>query len=265
MDRQSITMLILLDLSAAFDLIDHARLLSRMEHDLGISGIPLAWFTSYLSNRKQCVRIDDKQSEPTPMHWGVPQGSVLGPILFLIYMLPLGALIREHGLRLHMYADDTQVYISVCPVSQSAVDADVVQMETCVGNIQAWMDVNMLKLNSSKTEIKLFGTPSQLAKFHLPSMVIAKSTVLIQHAAVRNLGVMFDTHLKMDAHVKSLTRTCNHHLSNLRKVRRFLTVGSTTTMARNLVLTRLATPCCSEYPAISSVVFSSSRIRQPAW
>ena len=113
MENQGVTLLVLLDLSSAFDTIDHPVLLSRLQHHLGINGTILAWFESYLSDRTQCVHINGKSSAPQPLQYGVPQGSVLGPLLFSIYILPLGDIIRRHGMKLHIYADDTQVYVSV--------------------------------------------------------------------------------------------------------------------------------------------------------
>ena len=109
-DQHGIVILILLDLSAAFDTIDHDVLFSRMESTLGITGPALEWFRSYLGDRTLRVQIDDSFSASQEILWSVPQGSVLGPLLFLIYLLPLGILIRKHGLELHAYADDTQLY-----------------------------------------------------------------------------------------------------------------------------------------------------------
>ena len=104
--------MILLDLSAAFDTIDHEVLLSRMESLVGVKGTPLDWFRSYLSSRYQSVCIEQTTSTQTPLLWGVPQGSVLGPLLFLIYILPLGGIIRKHGLEIYTSMQTTPRYIS---------------------------------------------------------------------------------------------------------------------------------------------------------
>ena len=150
-DQHGIVILILLDLSAAFDTIDHDVLFSRMESTLGITGPALEWFRSYLGDRTLRVQIDDSFSTSQEILWSVPQGSVLGPLLFLIYLLHLGILIRRHGLELHVYADDTQLYISIIPINQRVVDEGVAKLENCLTDIYTWMSQNKLKLNADKT------------------------------------------------------------------------------------------------------------------
>ena len=115
-DKQQAVILVLLDLAAAFDTVNHDILLQRLHQEMGVYGVPLQWFESYLTGRKQAITISKTSSSECDLIYGVPQGSVLGSILFTCYTKPLGAIARERGLSLHMYADDTQLYIAFKPV-----------------------------------------------------------------------------------------------------------------------------------------------------
>ena len=126
-----------------------------MEGTLGITGPALKWFRSYLGDRTLRVQIDYSFYASQEIRWSVPQGSVLGPLLFLIYLLPLGILIRKHGRELHAYADDTQLYISIKPINQRVVNIGVEKLENCITDIYTWMSQNKLKLNADNTEVLL--------------------------------------------------------------------------------------------------------------
>jgi hypothetical protein len=138
---------VLLDLSAAFDTIDdHSILLNRLENYVGISGVALAWFKSYLSDCYQFVAINEDMSYRSQVQYGVPQGSVLGPLLFTLYMLPIGDIIREHGISFHCYADDTQLYIS----SRPDETYQFTKLTGCIADIKNGITSNFLLLNSEK-------------------------------------------------------------------------------------------------------------------
>ena len=158
MDNGKVTALTLLDLSAAFDTIDHSTLLERLYGDFGISGTVFQWFKSYISNRQQRVHIDGSLSCPQDVRFGVPQGSVLGPFLFCLYTTSISQIITTHDVSHHMYADDTQVYLEL---SQSDTHKSISSLSGCLTDISLWMKSSKLKLNSDKTEFIIIGTKQQ--------------------------------------------------------------------------------------------------------
>jgi len=114
MAQQKITALCLLDLSAAFNTIDHSVLIHRLSL-YGLNGAVLSWLNLYISSRDFVVNIIENISDPRPFHQGVPQGSVLGPLLFILYTTPLSSLISDSPVKHHLYTDDTQLYLFFCP------------------------------------------------------------------------------------------------------------------------------------------------------
>ncbi len=133
----------LLDLSTAFDTIDHNILLNRLENFVGISVSALAWFKLYSYVHHQFVVVNEEVSYRSQVQYGVPQGSELGPLLFTLYMLPLGNIIRKHGVSFHCYADDTQLYISSRPGETHQIE----KLMECIVDIKNRMTSNFLLLN----------------------------------------------------------------------------------------------------------------------
>ena len=160
LDKRQCVYLVLLDLSAAFDTIDHTVFLSCLEEN-GVTADALGWMSSYLSGRQQCVIINSTLSDNIDLHFGFPQGSRIGPFSFKLYTKPLTSIAKRHGINIHLYADDTQLYISFKPEESEAA---LERLEACIEEIRNWMKVNYLKLNDSKTEFVIFGTQIDLAK-----------------------------------------------------------------------------------------------------
>ena len=133
LDNNSNIQLILLDLSAAFDTIDHSILIKRLE-DIGIVGIPLAWIKSYLSERTFSIKIDNHYSSTCKMYYGVPQVSVLGPLPFSLYVLPLNNIISNFpSVKYQIFADDIQLYIELTVIANSS---DNVALIYCINMVK---------------------------------------------------------------------------------------------------------------------------------
>ncbi len=171
MENQEVTLLVLIDLSAAFDTLDHDILFNRLESNFGITGVALDWHKSYLNTRKQSVIINGKfRSMESVLKFGVPQGSCLGPILFTEYASTLFDVIFNHLDNAHGYADDHQLYLSFSPNSSQSQENAIQTMETCLLNVKDWMVANKLKMNDAKTEFMIIGSRQQLDKIKFDSI-----------------------------------------------------------------------------------------------
>ncbi len=188
--------LILLDLSAAFDTIDHSSLLSRLESWVGLKSNVLKWFQSYLSDRKFLVKLGNFTSSPAPLTCGLPQGSILAPSLFSLYILPLGSILRKHGMSFHFYADDTQIYL---PIKRNN-STEISSLLQCLEEVKSWLAQNFLFLNEDKTEVIVF-SPNENSQCISPEL---ESLSVFRSSRVRNLGVLVDQHLKFDKHFSSV-------------------------------------------------------------
>ena len=186
MNKEHVSILVLLDLSGAFDTIDHAILLCRLDTSFGITDAALAWFSSYLSGRSQRVLVNGERSDWHLLPFGVPQGSCLGPLLFSAYASKLFEIIKLYLPNAHTFADDTQLYLYFNP-DNSLDEAEAVHaMEQCIGAIRAWMQADKLKLNENKTEVMLIGTRQQLSRVNLGTLTVGDTTVATVNKA-RNL------------------------------------------------------------------------------
>lgn len=235
LDQQKIVMLVLLDLSAAFDTVDHSLLLERMSSGMGVADTALSWFESYLSDRQQKVCIRGSVSSLHKLKYGVPQGSVLGPILFTVYTSPLGDVIRHHNINFHLYADDTQLYLCF---KTKDIDINIQHMESAIKDIHNWLTSNFLKLNSDKTELLLFGSRPNLAKLNLPSIQIEGCTI-VPTTSARDLGIEFDKHMTMDNRVNSICKSSYFHIRNISSIRKYLTNATTKHLVHSFVTSRI--------------------------
>ena len=209
--------MLLLDLTAAFDTIDHALLLLRLHKHYGIGGTVLQWFASYLHQRDQSVLINSSKSDPVTMEWGIPQGSIGGPILFVSYTAPVEDIIHAHGLSCIIYADDTQLYITM---KSSERIVAIERIEQCIRDVKAWMTRNFLVLNDSETEVLHF--TSRFAKEPPISNIIAGEAVVGITENARELGVILDSHLTLKPQVNNITRSASFALKKISSIRKYV-------------------------------------------
>jgi Reverse transcriptase (RNA-dependent DNA polymerase) len=180
-DKQCVTLLGLLDLSAAFDCVDHVILLDRLKSVFGLDGCALDWLTSVLEARTQQVCYNGCSSAIIRLLYGVPQGSVLGPLLYLLYTAELIDLIAKCGTTAHSYADDTQVY--VCTPATD-VPAAVERFRSYVEQIERWLQGNRLKMNAEKTRVIWLGTRQQLEKMNVDEIQLSSASIPVSTSVV---------------------------------------------------------------------------------
>ena len=238
MDNQNVVMLILLDLSAAFDTVDHTILLDRLSNWFGISGKVLKFIQSYLTNRKQCVAIGNIKSKLLDITCGVPQGSILGPLLFSTYTRPLGVVVSIHGISYYIYADDTGLYLVFKPSVDLAESEAISRVQLCNKDINDWMVTNKLKKNDDKTDAMVIGTRQQLKQLDSSDIQIGQSVICFK-SEVKNLGVIFDKNLTMDAHINKVCQIGYMHLRNIRNIRKYLDRKSIESLVHAFITSKL--------------------------
>ena len=200
LDAGHSTALLLLNLSAAFDTIDHSILTHCLQHWFGISSTALNLLSSFLSDRSQTVITPASKSNLVLLQYGVPQDSVLGPLFYSLYTTPLHSIISKYpGLRCHFYADDTQLYLSFFPELASSAFTSI---ETCIKDIFSWKIGNKLSVNPDKTEYLLFNSKN----INVPVSINLNLNTISPSECAKNLGVIFQSDMSMDKHVSSVVK-----------------------------------------------------------
>ena len=215
MDSKKVSIMVLLDMSKAFDSIRHDILLSKLQN-LDFSQGVLDWFQSYLSNRQQCVRIGDAVSKVLPLEFGVPQGSILGPVLFTIYVNDLLSVPKR--CLSASYVDDCKLYLSFSPAE---LPASILALNEDLTRISQWCCKNSLLINPDKTKVLTIGVPQLLKKLALFSITLFDKEIT-PVPVVKDLGVFLDTCLSYNEHITETASKCLFKLYQINRIKHLL-------------------------------------------
>ena len=233
--------LTLFDLSAAFDAVDHKTLLHRLKVSYGVSDMVHGWFISYLSRRSQFVRCGSSSTLPKAVLFGVLQGSVLGPILFLLYTADLLGLVKTHGLRPHLYADDSQIFGSCRPGDTAQLQSRV---SAFIDDVGLWMRSNRLQLNMAKTDVLWCASPRR--EYQIPDDPLRVVSDLVQPVrSVQNLSIHLDSDLSMNTHITRTFSCCFAVLRQIRSISRSVNQPVVQSLIVSLVISRLDSGCAT--------------------
>lgn len=213
------------------------------------------WFQSFLSDRNFFVKLGNFSSTVANLTCGFPQGSILSPSLFSLYMLPLGSILRRHGVCFHLYADDTQIYLPIKRNEPLALST----LLRCLDNVKIWLGQNFLILNENKTEVIVF-SPTNHSR---PTSLDLGSLSAYRSSRVRNLGVLFDESLRLDKHISSVIGSSFYQLRLLSRIKHFLN-ATALEMAVHAFITSHLDYCNSLYGGISKSQITRLQLVQNA-
>ena len=220
---------VFLDLSKAFDTIDHVILLRKLEH-YGVRGVPLNWFKSYLDNRMQFVVVNGVRSQSRNVKCGVPQGSVLGPLLFLVY---INDIINSQLFTYSLFADDTCLLYHHKNMHNLILTANV---EVC--NVFQWFCCNKLLLNTSKSQYVVFRSNGKKIPNNIDPLTIGGHQI-DRSQSVRFLGVTLDDHLSWKEHLSNVCTKVSRSVGVISKLRFFLPQHTLVTLYNAIVMPHL--------------------------
>ena len=220
MERQWVTALVALDLSAAFNTVDHTVLLNVLQQCYGVSGKVLNWIDTYLRPRGFKVSIGNEYLKYIPMDFLVPQGSILGPVLFSAYINTL-TLEVPRSIDLHGFADDHIIKKDFLASKCNDEDNAIHQLQDCSMRLKNWMDHNRLKMNRNKTEFILIGSKQQLQTCHTKQINI-NSENITRSETVKYLGAWIDSNLSFTKHITERCKMAMWNLHKMKHIRKFL-------------------------------------------
>ena len=256
-DNSNCTIAVLLDLSAAFDTVDHDQLLDILWCELGFRGHVFNWFEDFLRGRKQSVCIGGNKSEFKENKYGVPQGSVIGPFLFNVYVRSLMKLMEKEGFVAHGYADDHQFLFTF----QIDFQAQVIRWKIpeAMEIIGKWMNRYFLKLNPSKTQVIVFYPESKLSKVVFSQLILSDGSHVQLSDQVYNLGVTLDSKMSFSPHITSTISQGYRLIRNIAGIRKFISKEHLKILVNALIIAKLDN-CNSLHYGVSAL--DSTRLRR---
>ena len=228
MNSGEMTGVAFIDLRKAFDTVNHEILLSKL-YDLGSNDICIEWFRSYLSGRTQKVQLNGVTSNSLHINTGVPQGNILGPLLFLIFINDMPNVI-SHG-KMCLYADDTTLY-----VNGTNVDEIAEKLKSDLTAIKLWLNMNKLFINADKTNIMLIGTSAKLRSVQYnPFNITIDDHELKQVSHAKCLGVVIDDELRFQKQVNTVIQKVSYKIALFRRIKPFLDIYTLNTLYKALI------------------------------
>ena len=232
MNNNEITIAVYIDAMKAFDTVNHKILLDKLKY-FGIKGKCAGWLKDYLNNRKQCTIANDVISNLESITCGVPQGSVCGPLLFLLYINDIAKSLKD--CKVSLYADDTVLYFSSNNLNQArlTVQADLNELSN-------WCSKNKLTINCKKTKYCVYGMRSVVRKSKTVDMIISLNGILLERVcSYKYLGFILDDQLNFNKHMNEMISTVSHKLYLLAKIRRYLSKQACILVFKTMVLSIL--------------------------
>lgn len=233
MDNSEVTCVVFLDLAKAFDTVKHSLVLDKLQN-VGVRNVELEWFRSYLHNRKQRVIFNGTLSSESLIICGVPQGSALGPLLFLIYINTLPDAVKHS--KINMFADDTAIFLN----GKKSADVEHL-LNSDLQSISCWLKDNGLVLNASKSECILIGTPQKLRTVDPIQLRLGNNTVKMVESS-KYLGLMVDSRLSWTEHVDTLSKKVSSRIGLMNRIRNYLDF-STSQLVYNATILPLLDYC----------------------
>ena len=239
LDKRKLPLALFLDFSKAFDTINHDILIDKLKH-YGVTDVALKWFRSYLTNRKQFVLYKDKKSKESVITTGVPQGSILGPLLFIVYINDIAKITNKF--KFTIYADDTTLIEPICTFAHSTQNKNMHDLSMEINNelekIVQWLALNKLSLNAKKTKFMIFHYKQKKIKDIIPKLIINK--VVIERVNDFNfLGITIDEHMTFKSHVNKISAKIACTIGTMKRLKHFLPTSILKTLYNSLILPHL--------------------------